>query len=84
MGLRPQGYNSRNTVSGNFYKLTVEPTLKAGNIGEFLKCPEIRLFATWMDWDRRLDNYDKGDSFGSNGFVAGGEWNFGVQMETWF
>ena len=84
MDLRPQGYNSRNAVSGNFYKLTVAPTLKAGDIGEFLKRPEIRLFATWMDWDHRLDNYAKGDSFGSNGFVAGGEWNFGVQMETWF
>lgn len=84
MDLRPQGYNSRNAVSGNFYKLTVAPTLKASDVGEFLKRPELRLFATWMDWDHRLDNYSSSDSFGSNGFTAGGEWNFGVQMETWF
>ncbi len=77
-------YNGRNNVSGSFYKLTVAPTLKAGDVGEFLKRPEIRLFATWMDWDHRLDNYAGDDAFGSAGFKAGGEWNFGVQMETWF
>ncbi|MGY5955781.1 Carbohydrate porin [Kosakonia sp. BK9b] len=84
MDLRPEGYNSRNAVSGSFYKLTVAPTLKASDVGEFLKRPEIRLFATWMDWDHRLDKYASDDAFGSNGFKAGGEWNFGVQMETWF
>lgn len=84
MDLRPEGYNGRNNVSGSFYKLTVAPTLKAGDVGEFLKRPEIRLFATWMDWDHRLDNYAGDDAFGSAGFKAGGEWNFGVQMETWF
>lgn len=84
MDLRPEGYNSRNAVSGNFYKFTVAPTLKASDVGEFLKRPELRLFATWMDWDHRLDNYASGDAFGSSGFAAGGEWNFGVQMETWF
>ena len=84
MDLRPEGYNARNAVSGNFYKLTFAPTLKAGDVGEFLKRPELRLFATWMDWDHRLDNYASSDSFGSSGFTAGGEWNFGVQMETWF
>jgi sucrose porin len=84
MDLRAKGYNSRNAVSGSFYKLTVAPTLKASDIGEFMKRPEIRLFATWMDWDHRLDNYASDDAFGSNGFKAGGEWNFGVQMETWF
>ncbi|MCE0491887.1 carbohydrate porin [Pantoea sp. Mb-10] len=84
MDLRPEGYNNRNAVSGNFYKLTVAPTLKASEVGEFLKRPEIRLFASWMDWDRRLDNYASDDAFGSSGFKAGGEWSFGVQMETWF
>ena len=84
MDLRPEGYNSRNAVSGNFYKLTVAPTLKASDVGDFLKRPEIRLFASWMDWDHRLDNYASDDAFGSSGFKAGGEWNFGVQMETWF
>lgn len=84
MDLRPEGYNSRNAVSGSFYKLTVAPTLKASDVGEFLKRPEIRLFATWMDWEHRLDNYASDDAFGSSGFASGGEWNFGVQMETWF
>ena len=84
MDLRPEGYNNRNAVSGSFTKLTVAPTLKAGDVGDFLKRPEIRLFATWMNWDHRLDNYASDDAFGSKGFDAGGEWNFGVQMETWF
>lgn len=84
MDLNPKGYNNRNAVNGSFYKLTVAPTLKASDIGEFLKRPELRLFATWMDWDHRLDNYANDDAFGSSGFQAGGEWNFGVQMETWF
>ncbi|SPW13249.1 Sucrose porin precursor [Cronobacter sakazakii] len=39
MDLRPKGYNDRNAVSGNFYKLTFAPTLKAGDVGEFLKRP---------------------------------------------
>lgn len=31
-----------------------------------------------------LDNYASDDAMGQNDFTAGGEWNFGVQMETWF
>ena len=50
----------------------------------FRSRPELRLFATWMDWSSKLDNYASDDAFGSSGFNAGGEWNFGVQMETWF
>lgn len=84
MDLKPEGYNSRNAVNGSFYKLTVAPTLKAGDVGEFLKRPELRLFASWMDWDHKLDNYASDDALGSNGFKSGGEWTFGVQMETWF
>ena len=37
-----------------------------------------------MDWSSRLDNYASDDAFGGSGFNAGGEWNFGVQMETRF
>lgn len=49
MDLKPEGYNSRNAVNGSFYKLTVAPTLKAGDVGEFLKRPELRLFASgWI------------------------------------
>ena len=84
MDLSPEGYKDRNAVNGSFYKLTFAPTLKAGKIGDFFSRPELRLFATWMDWSSKLDNYASDDAFGSSGFNAGGEWNFGVQMETWF
>lgn len=84
MDLQPEGYKDRNAVNGSFYKLTFAPTLKAGSIGNFFSRPELRLFATWMDWSKKLDNYASNDAFGSSGFSAGGEWNFGVQMETWF
>ncbi|RLM21405.1 porin [Brenneria alni] len=94
MDLDPQGYTIRvdgndrrfNKVSGGFYKLTFAPTFKVGDIANIFSRPELRLFATYMDWDKRLDNYtsDNSDTFGTTGFKAGGEWNFGVQMETWF
>lgn len=84
MDLNPEGYKDRNAVNGSFYKLTFAPTLKAGKIGDFFSRPELRLFATRMDWSSKLDNYASDDAFGSSGFNAGGEWNFGVQMETWF
>ncbi|WJV69118.1 carbohydrate porin [Pectobacteriaceae bacterium CE70] len=84
MDLNPQGYLSRNHVSGGFYKLTFAPTFKVGDVANFFSRPELRLFATYMNWDKRLDNYSTSDAFGSTGFTAGGEWNFGVQMETWF
>lgn len=84
MDLNPEGYKDRNAVNGSFYKLTFAPTLKASKIGDFFSRPELRLFATWMDWSSKLDHYASDDAFGSSGFNAGGEWNFGVQMETWF
>ncbi|EBQ7010849.1 carbohydrate porin, partial [Salmonella enterica] len=84
MDLKPEGYKDRNAVNGSFYKLTFAPTLKAEGLGDFFSRPELRLFATWMDWSSRLDNYASDDAFGGSGFNAGGEWNFGVQMETWF
>ncbi|KHN50085.1 carbohydrate porin [Pectobacterium fontis] len=84
MDLDPRGYRSLNQVSGGFYKLTFAPTFKVGDIGNFFSRPELRVFASYMDWDKRLDNYSSEDTFGSTGFKAGGEWNFGIQMETWF
>ncbi|MFS2221638.1 carbohydrate porin [Pantoea sp. B65] len=84
MDLAPQGYKDRQAVSGGYYKLTFAPTFKVADIGDFFTRPEIRFFASWMDWDKSLDNYASDDAFGSSGFSAGGEWNFGVQMETWF
>ena len=84
MDLDPNGYNSLEAVDGGFYKLTLAPTFKAGDIGNFFSRPELRVFATYMNWDKDLDNYAGSDSFGKTGFEAGGQWNFGVQMETWF
>nr|VXZ87648.1 Sucrose porin precursor [Klebsiella pneumoniae] len=34
--------------------------------------------------EQKLDNYANDDALGSNGFKSGGEWSFGMQMETWF
>ncbi|SIR41190.1 sucrose porin [Aeromonas sp. RU39B] len=79
----PKGYDSRKAVKGDFAKLTFAPTFKARTAG-FFERPELRVFATWMDWSSVLDNYASDDNFGKDGFSAGGEWNFGVQMETWF
>ncbi|MBU9819225.1 porin [Rahnella sp. Lac-M11] len=84
MDLDPQGYNDYNKVKGGFYKLTFAPTFKVGDISDMLSRPEIRFFASYMDWSKDLDRYSSGDSFGTDGFTAGGQWNFGIQMETWF
>ncbi|MDT9091754.1 carbohydrate porin, partial [Escherichia coli] len=50
----------------------------------FFERPELRVFATWMDWSSELDHYASNDAMGQSNFTGGGEWNFGVQMETWF
>jgi len=84
MDLDPQGYKDRQAVSGDFWKLTFAPTFKVADIGDLFTRPEIRLFVTWMDWNSSLDRYASDDAFGSTGFGAGGQWNVGVQMETWF
>lgn len=84
MDLKPEGYNDRHAVNGSFYKLTFAPTFKVGSIGDFFSRPEIRLYTSWMDWSKKLDNYASDDALGSSGFKSGGEWSFGMQMETWF
>lgn len=84
MDLKPEGYNDRHAVNGSFYKLTFAPTFKVGSIGDFFSRPEIRLYTSWMDWSKKLNNYASDDALGSNGFISGGEWSFGMQMETWF
>jgi len=76
--------NQYQAVKGDFYKLTFAPTFKVGNVFDIKARPEIRLFATYMNWDRELDRYAINDDFGSAGFTAGGTWNFGVQTEIWF
>ena len=84
MDLDPQGYQDNNKVKGGFYKLTFAPTFKVGDISNMLSRPEIRFFASYMDWSHELDNYSSSDAFGTDGFTSGGQWNFGIQMETWF
>ncbi|XKE44759.1 carbohydrate porin [Halomonas organivorans] len=69
-------------VSGDYTKLTVAPTFKP-EVGGFWQRPEIRLFASWSDWDEELNDYSDDDAFGSTGFT-GDEWAFGVQTEIWF
>ena len=83
MALDPKGYRQRNAVDGDFWKLTVAPTFKP-DMGDFFTRPELRVFASLMDWSSDLDNYSTSDAFGEKGFQAGGLWQFGVQMETWF
>ncbi|HAU5635259.1 carbohydrate porin [Citrobacter amalonaticus] len=84
MDLDPNGYQQYQKVSGNFYKLTFAPTFRPDDISPFFTRPELRVFATWMNWDSDLDKYSPNDTFGQKGFTSGGEWTFGVQMETFF
>ena len=83
MDLEPMGYQQRNAVDGDFWKFTVAPTFKP-DMGDFFTRPELRVYASLMDWSADLDNYSTSDAFGEDGFQAGGLWQFGVQMETWF
>ncbi|WP_170835360.1 carbohydrate porin, partial [Escherichia coli] len=72
MDLKPKGYQNHNAVNGSFYKLTFAPTLKANDINNFFSRPELRLFATWMDWSSKLDDFASNDAFGSSGINTGG------------
>ena len=83
MKLDPKGYLQRNAVDGNFWKFTVAPTFKP-DLGDLLTRPELRLFASVMNWSSDLDRYSTTDSFGKSDFNAGGTWQYGIQMETWF
>ncbi len=82
--LDPNGYNDYQAAKGNFYKLTFAPTFKASTVAGFFERPELRMFATYMDWDKELDSFSEDDTLGSTNFTSGGQWSFGVQMETWF
>ncbi len=84
MDLDPNGYQDYQQVNGDFYKLTFAPTFRPNDISPFFTRPELRVFATWMDWSKDLDKYSTHDTLGQPGFVSGGEWSFGVQMETFF
>ncbi len=83
MDLDPKGYLQRNAVDGNFWKFTVAPTFKP-DMGDLLTRPELRVFASLMNWSSDLDRYSTTGNFGKSDFSAGGVWQFGIQMETWF
>lgn len=82
MNLDAQGYKGRTEAEGGYTKFTIAPTLKP-QVGGFWKRPELRLFASYSDWDNELNDFATDDDFGSEGFT-GGQWSFGVQAETWF
>ncbi|GED21151.1 sucrose porin [Halomonas halmophila] len=82
MDISPQGYGGNNAVEGDYTKLTIAPTFKP-QVGGFWQRPEIRVFASWSDWDEELNDYSASDSFGKPGFT-GDDWSFGVQTEVWF
>lgn len=83
MNLDPKDYLQRNAVDGNFWKFTVAPTFKP-EVGDLLTRPELRVFASFMSWSSDLDRFSTTDSFGMTDFEAGGVWQYGIQMETWF
>ncbi|MCE8016342.1 porin [Halomonas sp. MCCC 1A17488] len=82
MDLDPRGRGGNSAVDGDYTKFTIAPTFKP-QVGGFWQRPEIRLFASWSDWDEELNDYSGDDAFGSDGFT-GGQWSFGVQTEVWF
>lgn len=84
MDLDPNGYQDYQKAHGNYTKLTFAPTFRPSNLSAFFTRPELRLFATWMNWDESLDNYSPNDSLGQDDYMSGGEWTFGIQMETWY
>ena len=84
MDIDPKGFNGNSAASGSYYKLTFAPTFKLQNVTDFFERPEIRFFATWMRWDKSLDNYSSTDAFGSAGYHSAGTLFFGAQLETWF
>lgn len=83
MDLDPKGYKGRQAADGAFWKLTIAPTFKAES-GNFFKRPELRVFASYMDWSKELDGFSDSDNFGQKYFKSGGLWQFGTQMEAWF
>ncbi|SDN65223.1 sucrose porin [Halomonas shengliensis] len=82
MDLDPRGHGGNRAVEGDYTKLTLAPTFKP-EVGGFWQRPEIRLFASWSDWDEELDGYSDDDALGKEGFT-GSQWTFGVQTEVWF
>ncbi len=83
-GYDPDGSDPRQSVNGDFWKLTVAPTFKLDTKSGFFSRPEIRLFATYAFWDEDLEDYSTSDVLGDDDFSGGSGLNFGAQMEVWF
>jgi sucrose porin len=75
-------------ASGNYYKVSVAPTLKLDTGAGFFARPELRLFGTYMAWDKNLNgfSYDGSDhtTFGDTTFTGSSKFLLGAQMEVWF
>jgi sucrose porin len=75
-------------ASGSFYKLTVAPTFKLDTSVGFFGRPELRLFGTYMAWDKSLNDFtytaNASDTFGNTTFTGSSKWLMGAQMEVWF
>ncbi|TAH46134.1 MAG: porin [Betaproteobacteria bacterium] len=76
------------SASGNFYKLTVAPTFKLDQSLGLFGRPELRLFGSYLHWDKDLNgfSYDSSDKvgFGNTTFTGTSKWLMGAQMEVWF
>src|SRR6185369_8183394 len=68
-------------AKGDFYKLTVAPTFKLDTGAGFFARPELRLFASWMKWDKQLNgfSYDgsANEGFGATKFKGSSKWLVG-------
>ncbi len=82
MDLKPEGYEGRSDVDGDYARFTIAPTFKP-QVGGFWNRPEIRVFASYSTWDDELNGFDGGDALGQEDF-ASSQWTFGTQMEIWF
>jgi len=83
MDIDARGYAGRGIADGNFWKATIAPTFKA-QTGDYFLRPELRVFASYMNWTSGLDTFSSSDDFGQPGFKSGGVWQVGTQMEVWF
>ncbi|STV89132.1 sucrose porin [Klebsiella michiganensis] len=75
MDIDPKGFNGNRAASGSYYKLTFAPTFKMQNVTDFFERPEIRFFATWMRWDKSLDDYSSTDTFAAPDTIARGRYS---------
>ena len=75
------------SADGSFYKFTVAPTFKLDTGAGFFERPEIRFFASYINWSDDLNgfgNTSSDDYFANTNYTSGGQFLFGAQMETWF